>query len=354
MGGGLGVGQGWHGWQLLSDRNKLTGFRDFRQIRGIGRADNLLSFDQRGSLYQQDMKPLTVGILLGASLLVISCKEKTAATGSASGEAAAVATADGHVLAKKNALPPVGKVRTEESSMEMKDAALDIEAGGQKMNGSMSRKDSKVETLEALSATKARRTLVSTKNEGKMVMNGQEQQTPSPSDPLTGLPVIIELKDGHWTATLETGTATPDQTTALAKVAKELASDDDYSMYGDTPRKPGDKWTVDPKNLTAFGDAEGLSGSFNVEFVEIKDVGGVSCAVLKTTFDIDGKAASKEGEPGMSMKLKGESVVNRSLADQMDIDGKIDCAVSIEGSPAPQVQMTAKGPMQMTTKASLK
>ena len=303
------------------------------------------------------MKQLTVGILLGAGLLVVSCKEKTGASaggGSASGEAAAVTKADGHVLAKKNALPPVGKGRTEESSMAMKDAVLDIEAGGQKMAGTMSRKDTKLETLEALSPTKARRTLVSTKNEGKMVMNGQEQQTPSPSDPLTGVPVVVELKDGQWTATLESGTATPDQTTALGKVAKELASDDDYVMYGDTPRKPGDQWTVDPKSLTAFGDAEGLTGSFNVEFVEVKDVQGVPCAVLKTVFDITGKAASKEGEAGMSMKLKGESLVNRSLADQIDLDGKIDCSVSIEGSPAPQVQMTAKGPMTMATKASLK
>lgn len=303
------------------------------------------------------MKQLTLGILLGTGLLVVSCKEKAATGadgGSAKGDAAAVAKSEGHVLAKKDALPPVGKVRTKESSMEMKDAVLDIEAGGQKMNGSMSRKDTKVETFEALSATKARRTLVSTKNEGSMVMNGQEQPTPTPEDPLTGVPVLLELKDGKWTAALESGTATADQTTALEKVAKEMVSDDDYIMYGDKPRKPGDKWSVDPKSLTAFGEAEGLTGSFDVEFVEVKEVQGVSCAVLKTVFDVTGKTSSKEGDPGMTMTLKGEAATNRSLADQIDLDANINCQVSIEGNPAPQVQMKAKGPMTMTSKASLK
>lgn len=354
MAHGLGMGRG-HGWRSFFRGGQLTGFHGFRQIPRAGPADNLLSFGLGESLYRQDMKPLAVGILLGAGLLVVSCKEKAGtAGGSSTGDAAAVAKAGGHVLATKDALPPAGKILTKESTMEMKDAALDIEAGGQKMNGTMSRKDTKVETFETLGPDKIRRTLVSTTNEGQMVMNGQEQQTPSPSDPLTGLPVVLEQKDGSWTASLESGTATPDQTTALEKVAKEMAKSDDYAMYGDTPRKPGDKWAVDPKNLTGFGDAEGLSGSFNVEFMEVKEVGGIPCAVLKTVFDIAGKAASKENDPGMNMTLKGEALVHRSLADQIDLDGKIDCAVSIEGSPAPQVKMTAKGPMTMTTKGSLK
>jgi len=300
------------------------------------------------------MKPLTVGILLAAGLLAISCKEKTGTAGGSASGGAAAAKADGHVLAKKDALPPVGKVLTKESTMEMKDAVLDIEAAGQKMNGTMSRKDTKVETFEALSPTKIRRTLVSNTNDGKMVMNGQEQPTPAPADPLVGLPVIIEKKEGTWTAALESGTATPDQTTALDKVAKEMTKNDDFIIFGDKPRKPGDKWSVDPKSLGTFGEAEGLSGTFDVEFVEVKDVQGVSCAVIKTVFDVTGKTSSNGGEPGMTMTLKGEALANRSLADLIDGDSKIDSSVLIEGSPASQVQMTAKGPMTMTTKSTLK
>lgn len=306
------------------------------------------------------MKHLTAGVLLGAGLLLTSCKEKSesgaAASGTADAPKAAVAKSDGHVLAKKDALPPVGKTRTKEMTMEMKEAALNIEAAGQKMEGTMSRKDTKVETLETLSAGKARRILVSSTGEGTMVMNGQEQPAPEPKDPLVGVPVILELKDGKWTAALESGAATPELEKELDKVVKEYTKDDDLAMYGDKPRKPGDKWDVDPKTLSNFGDAQDLTGSFNVEFVEVKEVQGVRCAVLKTLFDVAGDADTDDatGAPAMKIKLKGEALVHRSLADLIDVDGKITGNMAIDGTPAPQVNMHAEGPMILTNKASIK
>ncbi|MCW1887091.1 hypothetical protein OKA04_20300 [Luteolibacter flavescens] len=261
--------------------------------------------------------------------------------------------ADGHVLARAGSLPAPGKAVTETMVHDVAGSALTLSVGEQKMEGTYGMKETSTEVTEGISETKARRILTSKTAEHRMIIMGQEQPSPEVADPLQGLPVIFEKKDGKWTATLEEGEPTEEQKTALEGQAKQQESDTDFLVYGDKPRKPGDKWEVDVKKLESFGGATGLTGTFSVEFVEVKEVAGTSCAVLKSTLDISGTAEKEGDAPAMNIKLKGETLVHRSLADLVDLESKLTGTMTVEGSPNEGVKMTMTGPVTMTGTATV-
>jgi hypothetical protein len=263
--------------------------------------------------------------------------------------------AEGHVLARKGGLPLPGKAVTHSMLREMKDADLTLEMGDKKVPGKLTSKEASNEVVEGISPVKARRVLTSKTVEARMVVMEQEQPGPDKADPLQGLPVILEEKDGKWDAALEEGEATAEQKTALAEVAKNANENDDLAIYGETPRKPGDKWEVDLSKLPSFGGAKDLKGTFVVEFVEVKDVQGTSCAVLKSTVDLSGTTV-KEGDEGptLNIKLKGEATVHRSLADLVDLESKMTGTMGMEGEAGPGMKMAISGPITMTRTATVK
>lgn len=297
------------------------------------------------------MKRLALLPFLAFALVFPSCEKKAETT--AAPTAAATPKAEGHVLARKNGLPAAGTTRTEVTATEMKDAVMNVKAAGQDVKGTMSRRDNANEVTEGLAPGKARRTLASKTTEQRMIIMGQEQPGPDEADPLQGVPVIIEHKDGAWTATLETGSATKEQESALAEIVRDLENDSDFALYGDAARKPGEQWDVDLKTLGVFGSAEKLSGTFRVEFIEVKDFQGISCAVLKSIYDLTGSTVVKDEEPSMGITLKGETTVYRSLADLDDVEATMTGTVRLEGSPTPEVKMVIEGPMTLTTKATI-
>lgn len=259
------------------------------------------------------------------------------------------------VLAEKQSLPPAGSVLTKESSMVMADAVMIVTLDEQSMEGSATQTVEGKETFEYLTKDKFRQLIVSKKTGGKMILNEQAQPSPEKPDPLEGLPVILERKEGTWTATLENG-ATPnaEQKKRLDKMVEEAAKDADFKMYGDTPRKVGDKWAADPSVLTNFGDAVDVKGTFAVEFVEVKEIAGVRCAVLKSTFEFKGKSESSEQSKAMDITMEGEAIAHRSLADRVDLGVEIKGTMTVDGSPAPNVTIQMEGPMTMTQKVALK
>lgn len=296
------------------------------------------------------MKLTTLPILTGLAFLFVSCGEKKQAD-----KASTTPEVETFVLATRKYLPPAGTVGTTESSMVMRDAALTVMAGEQEMKGTATQTEAGKTTLEFLSMDKIRKLVVSKKSGGKMTMNGQDQPSPEKSDPLEGVPVILVRNGASWTASLESG-ATPDaeQRERLDRTVKEITKDADFLMYGDTPRKPGDKWAADPSVLSGFGDASGVVGTYAMEFVEVTEIDGVRCAVLKGTFEFTGKTDSSDKSRPMDITMKGEAISHRSIADQCDLKVEIKGTMTISGEPAPNVTIHVEGPMTMTQKITLK
>lgn len=298
------------------------------------------------------MKAFHFPVLVLLPLLLVSCGKKSAEKTSES--SAAEASAEGIVLAKKHFLPPVGTVVTKVSTMDMKDAVMKVQAGPRDIQGTASQTSSGEETVEVISPTRIRRLVISKKSGGKMTVDGNEQPTGDKTDPLEGQPVILELKDGAWTAALESGAeASAEQRENLDKMVKEISRGSDFQMYGDTPRKVGDKWDVDPSKLANFGDAEKMTGTYSVEFVSTGDFQGTECAVLKAIFDIKGKTPTEGDAPPMDMSFKGTAVAKRSIKDMLDLDVAVDGTMAVSGSPNPGVKLEVTGPAHITEKNSL-
>ena len=267
---------------------------------------------------------------------------------------AARAEADekGYILAKKGHLPAAGIVRSERIVSDLVEAAVEIKAEMRTVPGSYNHKISANVVTEGLAPGKARRTLTSKVTEERFLIHRSEQVSPEESDPLQGLPVIVEYKDGGWTAVLEAGEPDPAQKTALAEMVDELKTDPDVAVYGETPRKPGERWNVDLKTVAQFAGVKSPTGSLAVEFVEVKEIGGINCAVLKTSFDLQGDSITKDKELGMKKKLKGEATIQRSLADFADMEMKAACKFTGEGEISAGATMKIEGPLSVELTAT--
>lgn len=269
---------------------------------------------------------------------------------------------EGHVLAVKAegfAQAPGTKITTE-STTEIQSAKMSMlvqpaprKSPGEPQKeptlqeGTQTRKETRKETMEVLSPTKARRILEEGKTEGVIKMGGQERALPATPTPLAKLPMIVEYKDGKYTVSLEAGEPSKVQAQMLEQFSKAYGNDNDAAIYGTAPRKPGEKWEVDPKNVRMMGEAKDLTGSYTVEFVEVKEFQGTPCAVLKATFDISGKA------PGGKMSFKGSSTTMRSLADKIDLEAKVDATMTMDSQPNPQIDLHVEGPFTSTQKATV-
>ena len=252
------------------------------------------------------------------------------------------------ILAREHALPATGTLLTEDSSNTMDGATWKAKIDDQDIIGSMTQQQLSKITREILAANKLRYVLASKTTTGRTKINGKENAAPQKKDPLEGIPVILERKDGKWSASLEHGDhPSAKQQAALNKLVAAAEKDSDFGMYGDTPRKPGDKWDVDPDKLTDFGDAEGLTGKCRVEFLEIMKFRNVRCAVLKATFDLKGKTQDLDDGSKMDIHLKGEAITHRSIADMIDLDVVVDGMFTTDGSPKPQMTMHMEGPIRV-------
>ncbi|WP_367870720.1 hypothetical protein [Luteolibacter sp. Populi] len=280
------------------------------------------------------MRRFTLGMVAGAGLLL-------------------AAQAEEYVLAEKGKYSqPAGTKLGKQAVLEITGAKLTLTTPEKTIEGTSTRKESRLDSIEILSPTQSREVLEKKTLEGKITLSGQDRPMPDEPVPLQAVPVLVErAADGSFTAKLEEGEPTPAQAAHLAKLVKALEGESEVALYGDTPRKPGDKWTVDPKNLRSFADAEKLTGAYTVEFVEVKDFQGTPCAVLKSTYDVKGTAI---GGPEASLSFKGSAITHRSLADRADLDVKIEAAMVMEAQPGPGVTMRVEGPYKLSETVTVK
>ncbi|WP_035613668.1 hypothetical protein [Haloferula sp. BvORR071] len=298
------------------------------------------------------MRDLVIKSLLGAGLTFGVCSHHAKAEGVATLEEAK--KAQSHVLASKELEPsPKGQTLTMEELTEMKLSKLTVKVGDKTMEGSMERRDRSVANLVSLGDNKSRRTLESDIRNAKMTLNGKDRPTPHEEDPLLKVPVLLEYKDGKYSAKREDGaTAKGAQIKALEELGEAFEQDSGLALYGETPRKVGDKWKVDPQALTAFGEARKISGTYTMEFAAIEEFQGTPCAVLKAQFEIAGEGdVNESGEgPKMALKFKGSAVIHRSLTELRDLESSTSADMTVDTSPQPGMTMHMEGPFKKVLK----
>lgn len=232
------------------------------------------------------------------------------------------ATPTGHILAVPYGLPPVGSKSTRVCKESFRDGEVEVTDHGRTEKGTMSRESEASEVLEVLSETKLRHTRLPSKCIIKTVMEGRE--TPpreQPAGALDKLPVEVDKIDDKWVARLPGATPTAAQQLELLNMVRPFNSKNEAEIYGTVPRQPGDRWETDAAKLTNFADmaAGSCKGRISSELVEIATRDGVACAVIKSTYDVSGKAEGADGKPGGEITMKGTVTAYRSLADRTNL-----------------------------------
>jgi hypothetical protein len=288
------------------------------------------------------MKPSLLGIFCSAVLAL--------AAGTVPAHAA---EAEGHVLAKKNPAVVVGSKLTMATSSLLKDGKYTFTSDGEKIEGTGTVKSEEIVTIECLSPTRFRRIQTTKEENTRMEMLGETVDEPGEAGPLLGVPVILEKqeKDGSYTATLEKGEATEEQKKELKEIAVDAAVEDELVMYGEQPRKPGDKWDVDVTKLSDFFDGEDMRGTMAVEFVEAKEFDGARCAVLKCSFELSGTLKGEDIEDG-KMTFKGTTLLHRSLADHVDLESKTEGRMTVS-TKTEDMPVEMAGPMTVNIRSKL-
>lgn len=294
------------------------------------------------------------------ALTIAACDKREPATTTTTADATAKDAAvsvkdDSFILATAENLPvAVGRTLTFEMAMNLADAKMALDMNGQSIEGTVKQTSVEGVTIEMLSATKAKHRITQSKQEGSATVNGQEQPNPQEINTLIDVPVIVEKTGDAWVATLETGTPTAEQETDLEEITKQYQTRQDLAIYGAEKRKPGDKWSVDPAKLPSFAGAEQFSGTFEVEFKEVKEIDGVPCGIFTYQFDLSGKAEDKEGAPEMAISFKGSADVTRSLRDLADIGVTFNALTALSGEAGPGITMKISGDTKMTLKGTAK
>lgn len=261
---------------------------------------------------------------------------------------------DAYVLAKSQYMPAVGTVATQESKKDLTEAAMTIHAQGNEIAGTMTRSQSTTSTREVLSPTKIRFLAKEQSVDDSMTVNGANRKLPAKPDPLIGKPVILELKDGKWSAAFEDGSEADEaQKSALEKIVKNANRDSDFAVYGGAPRKVGDEWKVEP-SVTGFCEDDGATGTFTVKFLEVKEIEGVKCAILKSTFDFKGKLPANGAKNEPALGIKGEAITIRSIKDLTTLEEKFTGTMTMEGSIAEGATMKVVGPVKGSEKNTYK
>jgi hypothetical protein len=265
---------------------------------------------------------------------------------------------DTHVLATQGAAPAAGTTFTTTRIFTSDHLAMKITSGGKVTEGTVTRKDTTVETFTGLGPGKLRRTLATNTTDGEVVLGGQKNRTPNKLDSLLETPVVLTRDGEKWTAALEKGDAFQNQRQDLALLEKTFNRDPAFAAYGKTPRKPGDKWNASldvfcPEIFGEFADVKKVEGTFTLEFVGMKQLQDTPCARLKAVFDLKG---TPKGSDKGTFTFKGEGEILRSLRDQVDLAWKYTATVDVadKGDDAGRPALQVSGPYIATGTTTVK
>ncbi len=237
------------------------------------------------------------------------------------------ALADGQILAVKGEVLKEGTTFVTEAVAAMDKVSAKMSVDGKITEMTGNRKDTRTTRWEGLGQGKVRRTLTEAKTEGEIVANGEKMPPPEARDSLVSVPLIGSYTDGKWTFKLEKGEANPVQQMSIGKFTESRSKESAVALYGDVPRKPGDKWEaasdfLSDEILGKFTPLDELQGKISLEFQEVKPFQGTPCAVLKVTFDL---SLPKDTESAQgSANLKGSGTIYRSLADHVDLSWQLN------------------------------
>ncbi len=274
-----------------------------------------------------------------------------------------VAVPKSYILAKSEAVLPLEREFKVVRTMAMDDAQIEIKmkVGGQGMEGTMSKSKSEEIVYDFVSEDRIRVSYRKDRAQEKSSMMGREDENEEIA-PSEGKVILLEKKNGKWMGKLEAGEIEEaDQESfdeTLKKLEAEFNENSEKAMYGTKPRKVGESWDVDAALMPGLEDFEVKGGELTMTFVEVKEVQGELCALLKTAFSIQAEMRDDDME-GVGVLIEGSGQIVRSLSlltdyqftgdmtmkmsGEIEVQPEINAMISMDGAMRMEMQMVEMG-----------
>jgi hypothetical protein len=265
---------------------------------------------------------------------------------------APAAVGEGYVLATRGHRPPPGTRILSETSSSLLNGKKAFNAKGRSLEAETTQELRQTWENEQLTGDSLRHLFLAKSLEGATTANGRTMPLMTKPSLLVKTPLIVTRVEGKWVARLEKGDAgeefEKDARPEIESVSEGYNTDIAFAIYGDTPRKPGDRWVVDGAKLASFAGVTAPQGQMEVHFMEVKDFQETKCALLDLKFSLHGK----EGKGRMN--LQGTGTVHRSISDQVDLLTELRGQLEVSSSEDPVPPIKTNGTLDLKTKTTVR
>ena len=264
-----------------------------------------------------------------------------------SGENEEVKKGPSFVLAKKDAVLPVGTKVAVSGKFLIEDVQLSIRDSRQLEVGSYWSTREKTMQYEVVAPSKLNVKVESSLEKVRVLRKDQPLSEESKNGSLVGIPMVVELKDGKWSSSpVQKIELNEQQQEAALELVDSVSGIEGLRMYGSEPRHVGQNWNVTPSAIPGMEDSE-VSGTFKLSFDRLEEFDGHQCAVLIGMIAVTGT----QGE-GLTSQMSASTTIYRSIEHMVDLKMKIEGRLTLMQVDS-GVQKTVRGPFTMDRERKL-
>ena len=299
------------------------------------------------------MKAFTTSLTLTALICALSaCKEKTQNNTDIQNEDRTPSTEEGqegvrviaYTLHSREFLPPTGSIISQKSilNMDLTNTLGDSPhstATTRAINKRLIESSITVESNTTLNAkvTKSENTATREYLDPKA-----EPETATKSGSLLGKEITLRKMKGTWVPSIKDEKSNPEAIAELEEWQSIFSLQKSYEMFGDTPRKVGDKWQIKTSALPSTKALEGKKDELlTISFERMTVIDGVKCAVFVIPFKLD---LNQEGEEDNLVNLiEGTVKMYRSTEYCINMKVKFDASVKLTHGKKGEMQVVSEG-----------
>lgn len=171
--------------------------------------------------------------------------------------------------------------------------------------------------------------------------------------PLLGKTIKLQPIKGVFVPSLTDEKSNPEAIAALEEWSNMFHLNKSDEMFGDTPRKVGDKWDVKMSSLPTFKVLEAEQDEkITIKFHRIVDINGVECALLMAPFKVD---LRKEGEDEDQVNVVDGTVkIYHSIKHCINMKVRFDASVELTNGEKDKMQVVSEGLISFEKTRTLK
>lgn len=254
-----------------------------------------------------------------------------------------------------------GDLLRHESVMELKHASLFVQAGPQRVSGSVSinaseSEDYLIQGVRGRQLTRYKRKINSNRTITRTTLGGHTTREVE-KGVLEGLTVLASLTGKNWRHSLASGRKpNRKQTRAMLELSPP---EPDTPYYSNQPISPGTSWKVQAAGLAGLlgNQIYALQGAAQMTFVRMHTVRRRRCARIRVSLKLTGKMNAGTNNTPMSVGLYVDGIIDRAVNIGLDLRIRLRGTLSISGTSYQQgraISVLMKGPVVFRIRSVLR